>query len=97
MLELDQYGALGGLVFLRRVLKNLLAPEAILEAVEEAGLLGRGGAAFPAHIKMRAVARGEPPRYLVVNADESEPGNFKACPSSSSRTSWKRRPPPLPT
>ncbi len=65
--------------------------------VEEAGLLGRGGAAFPAHIKMRAVARGEPPRYLVVNADESEPGNFKACPSSSSRTSWKTRPPPLPT
>ncbi|WP_279164795.1 MULTISPECIES: hypothetical protein [Thermus] len=46
---------------------------------------------------MRAVARGEPPRYLVVNADESEPGNFKACPSSSSRTSWKTRPPPLPT
>ena len=77
ILELDQYEALGGLVFLRRVLKNLLAPEAILEAVEEAGLLGRGGAAFPAHIKMRAVARGEPPRYLVVNADESEPGNFK--------------------
>ena len=48
-------------MFLQRVLKNLLAPEAILEAVEEAGLLGRGGAAFPAHIKMRAVARGEPP------------------------------------
>ncbi|RTI54297.1 hypothetical protein CSW14_07450 [Thermus scotoductus] len=97
ILELDRYEALGGLVFLRRALKNLLAPEAILEAVEEAGLLGRGGAAFPAHIKMRAVARGEPPRYLVVNADESEPGNFKACPSSSSRTSWKTRPPPLPT
>lgn len=77
ILELDRYEALGGLVFLRRALKNLLAPEAILKAVEEAGLLGRGGAAFPAHIKMRAVARGEPPRYLVVNADESEPGNFK--------------------
>ncbi len=45
--------------------------------MEEAGLLGRGGAAFPTHVKMRAVAQGEPPKYLVVNADESEPGNFK--------------------
>ncbi|WP_038046501.1 NADH-ubiquinone oxidoreductase-F iron-sulfur binding region domain-containing protein [Thermus caliditerrae] len=74
---LAQYRALGGLEALEALQKGHLTPEALFQAVEEAGLLGRGGAAFPTHLKLRAVARGEPPRYLVVNADESEPGNFK--------------------
>ncbi len=75
--DLKTYRALGGLAALAAWKKGHLSPEGVLEAVEEAGLLGRGGAAFPAHVKMRAVARGEAPKYLVVNADESEPGNFK--------------------
>lgn len=75
--SLAQYRALGGLKALEDLRQGHLTPEALFQAVEEAGLLGRGGAAFPAHVKMRAVAKGEPPRYLVVNADESEPGNFK--------------------
>ncbi|HHO51415.1 MAG TPA: NADH-quinone oxidoreductase subunit F [Deltaproteobacteria bacterium] len=50
----------------------------VIEQLRAAGLQGRGGAGFPAHIKWSAV-RGEadPVRYVVVNADESEPGTFK--------------------
>ena len=51
---------------------------AVLEQLETSGLQGRGGAGFPAHIKWRAVAdQTETERYVVCNADESEPGTFK--------------------
>lgn len=52
--------------------------EATIDAVTKSGIRGRGGAAFPTGIKWRAVA-DEPvsPKYLVCNADESEPGTFK--------------------
>ncbi len=55
-----------------------LGPEQVIEYVHSSGLQGRGGAGFPAHIKWSAV-RGElePKRYLVLNADEGEPGTFK--------------------
>ena len=46
--------------------------------VEDANLLGRGGAAFPAGLKLKTVADDAPfPRYIVCNADEMEPGTFK--------------------
>ena len=55
-----------------------LGPEGIFDALETSGLQGRGGACFPAHIKWRAVARQEEARrYVVLNADEGEPGTFK--------------------
>ena len=51
--------------------------ERVLASVEEAGLAGRGGAAFPAAAKWRAAATaGEGPRYLVANGDEGDPGSF---------------------
>lgn len=51
---------------------------AVLDAIEASGLQGRGGAGFPAHIKWRGVAKqAETTRYVVLNADESEPGTFK--------------------
>ncbi len=55
-----------------------MGAEAVLEQIEASGLQGRGGAGFPAHIKWKGV-RGEASatRYLVVNADEAEPGTFK--------------------
>jgi len=55
-----------------------LGPERVVEAIEAAGLQGRGGAGFPAHIKWRGV-QGQPvkKRYVVLNADEGEPGTFK--------------------
>jgi NADH:ubiquinone oxidoreductase subunit F (NADH-binding)/NADH:ubiquinone oxidoreductase subunit E len=55
-----------------------LAPDKILDAIEASGLRGRGGAGFPTGRKWRAVAL-EPhtPKYVVCNADESEPCVFK--------------------
>jgi len=55
-----------------------LAPAAILDAIEAAGLEGLGGAHFPATVKWRAVAAAPDPEKIVVcNADEGEPGTFK--------------------
>jgi len=54
------------------------APEAVLAAIKRSNLRGRGGAGFPTGLKWqfaRDAARG--PRYVVCNADESEPGTFK--------------------
>ena len=61
---------------LTRALK--LQPEAIVEEVKRSGLRGRGGAGFPTGLKWTFMPKQTPkPRYLVVNADESEPGTFK--------------------
>ncbi len=50
----------------------------VLGEVEASGLQGRGGAGFPAHIKWRGVrGQSETERYVVLNADEGEPGTFK--------------------
>ncbi len=50
----------------------------VFEQLETAELTGRGGAGFPAHIKWRAIAgQAESERYVVLNADEGEPGTFK--------------------
>jgi len=55
-----------------------LGPDGIIDALETAGLQGRGGAGFPAHIKWRAVRnQSVKERYFVLNADEGEPGTFK--------------------
>jgi NADH-quinone oxidoreductase subunit F len=54
-----------------------LGASAVIDFVTEAGLLGRGGAAFPTGTKWAAAAGELEPRYLVCNADESEPGTFK--------------------
>ena len=55
-----------------------MRPEAIVEEVKLAGLVGRGGAAFPTGVKWAGAASAEgSPKYVVCNADESEPGTFK--------------------
>jgi len=55
-----------------------IGAEAVIAELEAAGLQGRGGAGFPAHVKWRAVReQPESQRYVVLNADESEPGTFK--------------------
>jgi NADH-quinone oxidoreductase subunit F len=74
--DLDAYLADGGFEALRRARE--LGPSGIIEAVDRAGLLGRGGAGFPTARKWEAV-RSQPatPHHLVCNADESEPGTFK--------------------
>ncbi|TAK72368.1 MAG: NADH-quinone oxidoreductase subunit E [Dehalococcoidia bacterium] len=56
---------------------HAMAPEAIVDAVDAAGLIGRGGAYFPVAAKWRGARAHPGPRYLVVNAEEGEPGVFK--------------------
>ena len=55
-----------------------MKPEEIIEEVKISNLRGRGGAGFPAGMKWSFVPRNSPkPKYIVVNADESEPGTCK--------------------
>src|SRR6476661_10380149 len=60
-------------------LKMALAkkPDEIIEMVKASGLRGRGGAGTPTGMKWRFVEKKIEPRYIVCNADESEPGTFK--------------------
>ena len=58
-----------------------MAPEEIVTAVKDSGLRGRGGAGFPTGMKWSFIPQDNPkPKYLVVNADESEPGTCKDIP-----------------
>ena len=53
-------------------------PEWVIAELEASAVTGRGGAGFPAHIKWRSVrSQAETERYIVLNADEGEPGTFK--------------------
>jgi NADH-quinone oxidoreductase subunit F len=55
-----------------------LAPAAVIDQVKASGLRGRGGAGFPTGMKWQFVLKDTPlPKYIVCNADESEPGTFK--------------------
>ncbi|MFD0052632.1 NAD(P)H-dependent oxidoreductase subunit E [Streptomyces sp. NPDC127168] len=74
--SLDAYRAAGGYTALRRAFA--LGPAGVIREVTDAGLVGRGGAAFPTGRKWQATAaQPDHPHYLVCNADESEPGTFK--------------------
>ena len=72
----DVYRKQGGYEAVEKALK--MTPDEITEEVKTSGLRGRGGAGFPTGMKWSFLAKPEGvPRYLVVNADESEPGTFK--------------------
>lgn len=76
--SLQDHLAQGGYEALRRAVG--IGPERVIREVNDSKLVGRGGAAFPAGRKWEAVYRArssQPVRYLVCNADESEPGTFK--------------------
>jgi NADH-quinone oxidoreductase subunit F len=74
--SLEAYCSAGGYAALNRAIE--LGPEAVIAEVTASKLLGRGGAAFPTGRKWAGVraAQGSP-KYVVCNADESEPGTFK--------------------
>ena len=73
----DVYRREGGYRSVEKALKSM-SPDAVTEEVKKSGLRGRGGAGFPTGMKWSFLAKPEGvPRYLVVNADESEPGTFK--------------------
>ncbi|MBL7928187.1 MAG: NADH-quinone oxidoreductase subunit NuoF [Bacteroidia bacterium] len=74
--SLDVYRQQGGYENLKKALS--MVPDAITEEVKKSGLRGRGGAGFPTGMKWSFLAKPPGvPRYLVCNADESEPGTFK--------------------
>ncbi len=72
---IDRYRATDGYAALRKALQ--MTPEAVVNEVKAASLLGRGGAGFPAGVKWGFCPPEVWPRYLVVNGDESEPGTYK--------------------
>jgi NADH-quinone oxidoreductase subunit F len=74
--SLGDYKSGGGYVALQKALS--MAPQDVLAEVKASGLVGRGGAAFPTGIKWEGAAKAAgQPKYIVCNADESEPGTFK--------------------
>ena len=73
---MDGYRRNGGYRALEKALS--LEPARIIEEVKRSNLRGRGGAGFPTGLKWSFVPKDSPkPKYLAVNADESEPGTFK--------------------
>ena len=76
---LAAYEAQGGYAAMKKALA--MAPDDIITAVKDSGLRGRGGAGFPTGMKWGFIPQDNPkPKYLVVNADESEPGTCKDIP-----------------
>ncbi len=73
---IDEYINTGGYSALKKALGKF-SPEDIIILVEESTLRGRGGAGFPTGRKWRFAISNPKPRYLICNADESEPGTFK--------------------
>jgi NADH-quinone oxidoreductase subunit F len=75
--SLEAYRVQGGLAGLRKALLAM-APAEVIAEVKASKLVGRGGAAFPTGVKWELTANNPPgPRYVICNADESEPGAFK--------------------
>lgn len=75
--HIDAYLQHGGYASVEKALKTL-TPDQIVEEVKTSGLRGRGGAGFPTGMKWSFIdKKTDNPRYLVCNADESEPGTFK--------------------
>ncbi len=73
----EVYRKHGGYRSVEKALKTM-SPQNVLEEVQASGLRGRGGAGFPTGMKWSFLAKPEGvPRYLLCNADESEPGTFK--------------------
>ena len=73
--SVDDYRSRGGFAGLERA--HRMAPEAVADLVERAGLRGRGGAGFSTGLKWRlAAASADPVRFVVCNADEGDPGAF---------------------
>jgi len=73
----EVYRKNGGYASVEKAIKKM-TPDEVMEEVKTSGLRGRGGAGFPTGMKWSFLDRKSTnPRYLVCNADESEPGTFK--------------------
>ncbi len=76
-IDLNAYLAEGGYALLQAVSNGQQDKETVLQAMEDSGLRGLGGAGFPAGRKWRIVREQAAPRLMAVNIDEGEPGTFK--------------------
>ena len=81
--KIDNYEALNGYAGLRKALT--MAPDELITMVKESGLRGRGGAGFPTGMKWQFIPQAKPgeaakPHYVVINADEGEPGTCRDLP-----------------
>jgi len=74
--DIETYIKGGGYEGLKKALA--ITPEEVIAEVKKSGLVGRGGAAFPVHLKWSGTRNEKAtPKYVVCNADEGEPGTFK--------------------
>ena len=75
---LENYYKVGGYEAWKRIVRERIPPEKIVEEVKNSGLRGRGGAGFPTGLKWSFMPRNfSGPKYIVCNSDESEPGTCK--------------------
>ncbi|NPV68451.1 MAG: NADH-quinone oxidoreductase subunit NuoF [Anaerolineae bacterium] len=74
--RLEVYRQHGGFEAFRKAVTTM-TPDEVIEVVKASNLRGRGGAGFPTGVKWSFIPKHEPIKYVVVNADESEPGTFK--------------------
>ncbi len=75
---LESYLKIGGYQAWRKILKDKMTPEAVIDEVKRSGLRGRGGAGFSTGMKWSFMPRNMPgQKYIVCNSDESEPGTCK--------------------
>ncbi len=75
--SLDTYYKVGGYDAWKKILKENISPEKVIEDLKESGLRGRGGAGFPTGLKWSFMAPASGIKYVVCNSDESEPGTCK--------------------
>lgn len=75
---LATYESIGGYEQWRRILRDKVAPEVIIEELKKSALRGRGGAGFPTGLKWSFIPRNAPgQKYVLCNSDEGEPGTCK--------------------
>ena len=74
--DLEAYRRAGGYDAAKHAL-TALAPDSVIDIVEQSGLRGKGGAGFPTGRKWKFIPKGAPVKYVVVNGDEAEPCTFK--------------------
>ena len=75
---LSTYKSIGGYEVLKKILKDKVSPDFIINEIKLSNLRGRGGAGFPTGLKWSFFPRniiGQ--KYIVCNSDEGEPGTFK--------------------
>lgn len=76
--DIRTYEKNGGYEALKKVFSEKMTPGDVIDIVKSSGLRGRGGAGFPTGLKWSFVPQDvDKPKYLLCNADESEPGTFK--------------------